>query len=73
MDRVRMKNEDRDLLEAVSAWWAGRLEEDPAIREAMDEIERLSGEHSDKISSLLYDIVSRAADMTAEAALKRVL
>lgn len=73
MDRVRMKNADRELLEAVSAWWAGRLEEEPAIREAMEEIESLSGEHSDKVSSLLYVIIGKAADMTAEAALNRVL
>ena len=73
MDRVRMKNADRDLLEAVSAWWAGRLEEEPVIRGAMDEIESLSGDHGDKVSSLLYVIIGKAADMTAEAALKRVL
>ena len=73
MDKVWMKKADLVLMEAMSTWWAGRLEEDSAIREAMDEIVGMSGEHSDDVSSLLYDIISRASDIAAEAAIKNVL
>ena len=73
MDKVRMNSADRELLEAVSAWWVGRLEEDPVIHGAMDKIENLSGEHSEEVSSFLYDIIGRAADMEAEATVKKLL
>ena len=73
MNKARMKNADRDLLEAVSTWWEGKLEEDPAICKAMQRIEALGGEHADEISSLLYDIIGRAADMEAEATVKKLL
>lgn len=73
MDKVQMKEADRVLADAVSDWWAGRLEKDPAIREAADTLEALCGDHAEDASSLLCDIFGRAADMVAEAALKKVL
>ena len=74
MDKVRMNNADKALLEAYSTWWASRLEDDPALQEAMQAAKLLvDNEYEEELASLLYDILGRAGDMVAEAGLKYLL
>lgn len=74
MDKVRMTNADRDLLVAVSNWAVSRLEDDPAIQELMKRIQCLvDEEHTEEVTSLLYDILGRAGDMAAEVTMKKLL
>lgn len=49
MSKVRIKNADRHLLEAVSAWFEERLAKDPVIQKAMQRVENLSSENTDEI------------------------
>ena len=74
MDKVRMNNADKALLEAYSTWWTSRLEDDPAIQEAMQAVRNMvDDDHGEELASLIYDIIGRAADMAAEAAMKNLL
>lgn len=73
MDKVQMKEADRVLADAVSDWWAGRLEKDPAIRSAADKLEALCGDHAEDASSLICGIIGRAADMIAETTVRKLL
>ena len=74
MDKVRMNNADKALLEAYSTWWTSRLEDDPAIQEAMQAVRSMvDDDHGEELASLIYDIIGRAADMAAEAAMKNLL
>ena len=74
MDKVRVNNADKALLEAYSTWWASRLEDDPAIQEAMQAVRNMvDDDHGEELASLLYDILGRAGDMVAEAGLKYLL
>ena len=74
MDKVRMNNADKALLEAYSTWWTSRLEDDPAIQEAMQAVRNIvDDDHGEELASLIYDIIGRAADMAAEAAMKNLL
>ena len=64
--QVNVRKNDAAFRMAMSDWVASHIEEDEVIAKTMDHITACCGRGcEDEVSSWLYDIIGRAADVAA--------